>query len=156
MRRSSGSAARGDVSRSAAVNFALEQIGQPAPRAGRPGVCSRSTAGGARQLGERAAAVVGVGRRETSPADSRSRTVCAMDCGRMARRGAVARARGALAVEAPEDRHLADRRLAALRAQTPDDPSEGLAELVGGGRRLDRHAAKCSRRSTGCLYRLPV
>ena len=129
MRRSSGSAAR-SVSRSAAVNSrSNSSASQPSRRA--RVVCSRSRPGGG-QLDERAAAVVGVRAAGDEPGG--------LEVAHRLRHGLrphalgggeVAGARGALAVEAPEDRHLADRRLAALRAQTPDDPSEGLAELMG-------------------------
>src|SRR6478672_11767312 len=80
MRRSSGSAAR-SVSRSAVVNSrSNSSASQPSRRA--RVVCSRSRPAGVSSTSARRPSP-GSGRRETSPADSRSRTVCAMDCGRM-------------------------------------------------------------------------
>ena len=151
MRRSSGSAAR-SVSRSAAVKLVLEaaRLSQPSRRAR---VACRPLEAGGRQLDERAPAVVGVG----AAGDEPGGLELAHGLGHRLRPhplggGEVARARGALAVEA-------------RRGPTSGRPAAGRAPRAGGGRavRASRgtrgRVAPIStgmRRSVAGDHRLPV
>src|SRR4051794_18098149 len=135
--------------------LALEQLAEP-PLAATSGL-AQPLAAGRGELDERAAAVIGVG-----PAGHQAARLEVADGLRHRLRAhplggrEVARARRALAVEPAEDRQLADGRLAGLGAQTPDEPSERLAELVRHRDRLDRHGRESTpdrqAACTGHLY----
>ena len=101
----------------------------------------------------------GRGGARPGPAASRSRTVCAIDCGRI--RSAAARsldARGALAVEPAEDGELRDGRAPAPRAAGGRaGPSVSRSSCASAASVLDAVMAReCRPHSAGDLYRLPV
>ena len=129
--------------------------GSASPRAARGSrAASPARRGSARRTS--AARPAGRGGATTRPASSRSRTVCAIDCGRM--RSAAARSlmlAGPSRSRRPSTASCANGR-AGLDAQAADEPPDGLAQLVRElrGRGLGAlHERRVYRRSTGNLYR---
>ena len=147
-------------SRSSALELALQGLGQPvlAPSArARAASPARRRSARRRRGGRRA----GSGRRETSPASSSSRTVCAIDCGRI--RSAAARSltlAGPSRSSRPSTASCGDGR-AGLRAQAADEPADVSRSSCASSRRRSPvpHARQCSHdrqaTCTGYLYITP-